>query len=905
MPSIDVISTSGADAAAPPTVAPAATVSAPVKASAPPPATGGAAILARLRAQRLAMAAPKAAAPAAIVPPLVTFVYASQTGTASEIAKTLSAEAVEKGFKARALSFNDLGFNNISATNTPLLVIVASSTGDGDPPDNCATAWGQMVRAPASGQMKGVRYTALGLGDSNYTSFMHVPRRFRARVGELGGEMFYKQAEADEVDGIEDIAEPWTEGLWPALKQAIEDHMAGKAPVPLPGTATVAASATAAEPLQSVFKAAHPTVQVVDIILPAVVAAAVAPAAAVVAVPAAATAATTDVATTDAAIPAVPEASAAQAAPAAARESAASAATGDATTDAAITAGVGALAIGATAAVPAALAAAEAVGHPVREVERVAVKEDALLGLVSGLAPEGADLAGASPLLPCKTHMKVVSGAEEVAQVLRAEQLKLQGPQAGSVQQEPEGGFTASAPFWSSVIHARYETASWSDRKVLHLELSLAGSVGSGSSGGSALQYGPGDSVGILASNDPTLVAALLQRLGVAATDVFSLTPVDASGSSPQHLPSATSFGHAFSHCIDITSAPKKSLIRLLAEHAADPHEKRTLMFLCSRAGKAAYGHDILEHQPSLLDLLSRFPSAAPPPPAALLDLLSPLAPRLYSITSSPLERADALSVVFSVVAFRTRYGLRSGLATTWLDRGLGPMLQRQPPASSSAYASASLSAYASGSSSAQAGDAGSESGGSCAGTAAAAAAQAAGTDGEGTSNPPADLATPLIMIGPGTGVAPFRGFATHRSKRAKAAGTAFSSSVEGSEREFGRAVLYFGCRRRDEDFLYQREFEGMAEDGTLAQLRVAFSREQDSKVYVQQLLREDAASIHSLIAQGAHIYVCGDGASMVKDVHAALLHVISTAGGVDEQTAAATLAAMVQQRRYIRDIWS
>lgn len=67
------------------------------------------------------------------------------------------------------------------------------------------------------------------------------------------------------------------------------------------------------------------------------------------------------------------------------------------------------------------------------------------------------------------------------------------------------------------------------------MELSLAGSVGSGSSGGSALQYGPGDSVGILASNDPTLVAALLQRLGVAATDVFSLTPVDASGGSRGH----------------------------------------------------------------------------------------------------------------------------------------------------------------------------------------------------------------------------------------------------------------------------------------------------------------------------------------------------------------------------------
>lgn len=135
--------------------------------------------------------APGSAAGAA---PAVIFAYASQTGTASEIARGLQAEAAsEHKIKSEALSLNELGFGTLAGRGPLLLVLVAASTGDGDPPDNSANFWVQMKRrteAAGGGDgsggapLKDVRFTCMGLGDSNYTRFMHVPRTLCSRCGE-------------------------------------------------------------------------------------------------------------------------------------------------------------------------------------------------------------------------------------------------------------------------------------------------------------------------------------------------------------------------------------------------------------------------------------------------------------------------------------------------------------------------------------------------------------------------------------------------------------------------------------------------------------------------------------------------------------------------------------------------
>ena len=165
---------------------------------------------------------------------------------------------------------------------------------------------------------------------------------------------------------------------------------------------------------------------------------------------------------------------------------------------------------------------------------------------------------------------------------------------------------------------------------------------------------------------------------------------------------------------------------------------------------------------------------------------------------------------------------------------------------------------------------------------------------------PPEDTSAPVIMIGPGTGVAPFRGFLERRRAQLKEAGGAASAA--------GPAWLFFGCRKAEEDYLYRSDLEGFAADGTITELITAFSREGAEKVYVQHKLAARAKEVAAMVtAPGAHVFVCGDGAGMAKDVHAALCEALQAhAEGVpDSAAAAAALAAMTKEGRYVRDIWS
>jgi NADPH-ferrihemoprotein reductase len=184
--------------------------------------SGGAAVLARLRQKRAesaAVAKQRADDQAASHP--VAMLYASQTGTAEEIAHSLYDEACARRLKASVNSLDDFKFDNITPEKTPVLVIVAASTGDGDPPDNSARTLLSFRKTAGSGQLKGVKFTVMGLGDSNYTKFMEVPRTLKRKLLELGATEFYGSAEADEVDGLEDIVDAWKIAIWEPLQRAV------------------------------------------------------------------------------------------------------------------------------------------------------------------------------------------------------------------------------------------------------------------------------------------------------------------------------------------------------------------------------------------------------------------------------------------------------------------------------------------------------------------------------------------------------------------------------------------------------------------------------------------------------------------------------------------------------------
>ena len=677
--------------------------------------TGGAAILAKLKAQKAARAAAEHQEQQSKPKPKpLTILYASQLGTAAEIAKTIHADAQSRGLPSHLASMNEFGFDNVCADKTPVVIMVASSTGDGDAPDNAAKFYAAVKRKTnPPDRLQGVAFTILGLGDSNYTRYMAVSRALKSRFLDLGATAFYDPAEADDVDGLEEVVEAWMYGsgdgsgggLW---KQVVATCVGS-------GTGTSNARDT-----------------------------------------------TTTATTTNEGIPPLPK-------------------------------------------------------------QRFRVE------LESGSSTPPASIT----------------------------------PSTTTTTTE----YSAENPFWAPVLNAKYlsntiklpkeEAEADDERTVIHVELDISGSGG--------LDYQPGDSIGVCPENDPALVDALLQRIGVAPDDVITaivalsdqeLEDTSAAERPLSHLKWPCTVRAAFSRGVDLTSPPRKSLLRSLAEHCTDPQHARQLLHLSSRQGRDDYMRDIVHDRPSVVDLLHRFPTCHPPLPV-LLDALPPLPPRAYSIACSPLECPHSVCVAFTVVKYNTKFGERQGVATGWLHRLL---FDGTGSSSSENAKNQKIPLF---------------------------------VRRGGDFRPPTDLSVPWILIGPGTGVAPFRGFLQHRRHQLKA----IQSSIDGNK---PCCWLFFGCRRPNQDYLYEEDWNTFLNDGTLTELEVAFSRQSENKekkVYVQHLMAARAQELHNLIVnRRGYVFVCGDGAAMAKDVHETLAGIV---GGSE------VLAAMAKEGRYVRDIWS
>jgi cytochrome P450/NADPH-cytochrome P450 reductase len=156
----------------------------------------------------------------------------------------------------------------------------------------------------------------------------------------------------------------------------------------------------------------------------------------------------------------------------------------------------------------------------------------------------------------------------------------------------------------------------------------------------------------------------------------------------------------------------------------------------------------------------------------------------------------------------------------------------------------------------------------------------------------PDDPTTPIVMIGPGTGLAPFRGFLQERA------------SLAADGHTLGPAKLFFGCRRSDQDFLYADELKDYEARGLVA-LHVAFSRADGAKTYVQHLLQEQRDSVWRMIEDGAIVYVCGDGGKMEPGVKATLMGIYREKSGASEDAAQKWIDNMGMQNRYVLDVWA
>lgn len=292
-------------------------------------------------------------------------------------------------------------------------------------------------------------------------------------------------------------------------------------------------------------------------------------------------------------------------------------------------------------------------------------------------------------------------------------------------------------------------------------------------------------------------------------------------------------FGEALGRHLDITKITP-DLLRFVAERARDKHELRRLLRPDNKDGLAqwCWGRQAV-------DVIAEYAVRAGA--EEWTGVLRKLQPRLYSISSSPLVDPHQVSLTVSVVRYENLQGRPRGgvcspfLADAGADTEVPVFVQRSPH-----------------------------------------------------FRPPADASTPMVMVGPGTGVAPFVGFLQER-------------------RALGHRApnwLFFGEQHRATDFYYEDELTALLDEGTLTRLDTAFSRDQRNKVYVQDRMREHGPELWHWLCDGARFYVCGDASRMAKDVDRALRDIAVGHGGLSEAEAAAYVKQLAADKRYVRDVY-
>ena len=241
-----------------------------------------------------------------------------------------------------------------------------------------------------------------------------------------------------------------------------------------------------------------------------------------------------------------------------------------------------------------------------------------------------------------------------------------------------------------------------------------------------------------------------------------------------------------------------------------------------------------------VLAVLHKFPNVRPHP-EAFVDALQPLQPRLYSISSSPNLNKGGLSLTVDAVRYQINKRKRTGVASTWLADAVEP--------------GEALKVY---------------------------------VQKAHNFALPEDKTKPVVMVGPGTGVAPFRAFLQERKASAAA----------------GKNWLFFGHQKQASDFFYRDELEALRKEGILTRLSLAWSRDAGEKFYVQDRMREVGADLWRWLDEGAHVYVCGDAKRMAKDVEAAMVDIAATHGKKTADDAIAFVSKLKKDKRFQLDVY-
>ncbi len=379
----------------------------------------------------------------------------------------------------------------------------------------------------------------------------------------------------------------------------------------------------------------------------------------------------------------------------------------------------------------------------------------------------------------------------------------------GAVNEVFTSPYTKEEPLTATLSVNQKITGRDSEKDVRHLEIDL---------GDSGLRYQPGDALGVWYQNDPALVKELVELLWLKGDEQVTVNgkTLPLAEALQWHFELTVNTANIVENYAALTRS--ESLLPLVGDKAQLQHYAATTPLV-----------DMVRFSPAQLDA------------DALIGLLRPLTPRLYSIASSQAEVETEVHVTLGVVRYEVEGRARAGGASGYLaDR---------------VEEEGEVRVF---------------------------------IEHNDNFRLPANPETPVIMIGPGTGIAPFRAFMQQRA-------------ADGAE---GKNWLFFGNPHFTEDFLYQVEWQRYVKEGVLNRIDLAWSRDQKEKIYVQDKLRQQGAELWRWINDGAHIYVCGDANRMAKDVEQALLDVIAEFGAMDAETADEYLSELRVERRYQRDVY-
>ena len=374
--------------------------------------------------------------------------------------------------------------------------------------------------------------------------------------------------------------------------------------------------------------------------------------------------------------------------------------------------------------------------------------------------------------------------------------------------------YSRTNPFQAKVLKNINLNGTDSNKETRHIELSLTGS---------GLSYVPGAALGVIPSNDPELVAALINEM---KWDEETNVTVGKQGETLSLKEALTSY-------CEITLLTKKILQQAAVFTENEELKNLVLVENAIQLKEYCYGRD-------LLDMLRDFgPWSASA--QEIVSLLRKMTPRLYSIASSIAANPDEVHLTIGAVRYtahgRDRKGVCSVLCSERIKEG-----DTLP-----VFVQVNKHFYL-----------------------------------------PESGDKDIIMVGPGTGIAPFRSFIQERAVN----------------KVTGRSWLFFGDQHEASDYLYRGELEKYQQDGVLTKIDTAFSRDTDQKVYVQHKMLENSKELYEWIEKGAYFYVCGDKEYMAKDVNEALITILEKEGAMERDAAEAHLKDMQKQGRYQRDVY-